>query len=75
MEERGVENSSKLNKREWGWNKRRGWEILENSIAGWGVEEILFDVLKPNSKKLKCFGFLLLFKNNTFLNQMHSFRH
>ena len=70
-----VENSSKLNKRKWDWNKPRGWEILENSIVGWGVEEILLDVLKPNSKKLKCFGFLSFFKINKFLNQMHSFRH
>ena len=40
-----------------------------------GIEENLFDKLKPNTKKLKCFRLLSLFKNNTFLNQMHSFRH
>ena len=37
------------------------------------VEQILFDTLKPNTKKLKCFGLVSLFKNNKFLNQMHSF--
>ena len=31
--------------------------------------------LKSNTKKLKYFGFLSLFKNNKFLSQMHSFRH
>ena len=61
-----VENSSKLNKRKWGWNKPRGWEILENSIVGWGVEEILLDVLKPNSKKLKCLGFYHFLKSTNF---------
>ena len=38
-----------------------------------GVAEILFDMLKSNTKNLKCFGLLSFFKNNTFLNQMHSF--
>ena len=35
-----------------------------------GVDKILFDTLKSNTKKLKCFGLLSLFKNK-FLNQMH----
>ena len=54
---------------------REGWKILENLIAGWGVEEILFDKLKSITKKLKCFRLLPLFKSNTFLNQMHYFRY
>ena len=39
-----------------------------------GVEKILFDTLKSNTKKLNCFGLLSLFKNNKFLNQIHYFR-
>ena len=39
------------------------------------VEEILFDTLKSNIKKLKCFELLSLFKNDNSLNLMHSFRH
>lgn len=31
-----------------------------------GVKEILFDKLKKNTKKLKCFGLLSFFKNNVF---------
>ena len=70
-----IENSSKLNKRGTGaWNKRGGWKILERGSYGIGVEEILFQMLKSNRKKLKCFGLVSLFKNNNFLNQIHSFR-
>ena len=39
-----------------------------------GMEEILYDTLKLNIKKLKCFGLLSLFKNK-FLNQMQSLRY
>ena len=60
-----LENSSNLNKGGAGCNEWGGWKTLENLIAG------LFDTLKSNAKKLKCFklkyiGLLLLFKNNTF---------
>ena len=53
----GVENSSKLNK--------RGEESGNFNSRVW-VKEILFDTLKLNSKKLKCFG-LLSFSKNKFL--------
>ena len=49
-----------------GWNKRRRWGWMEwggeensgkcNSRIG--VQELLFDMLKSNSKKLKCIGLL-----------------
>ena len=52
-----VENSSKLNKRGTrGWNERGGWKILERVSCGIGIEEILFQMLKSNRKKLKCFS-------------------
>ena len=36
-----------------------------------GVKKILFDTLISNTKKLKCFGLLSLFRNKKLLNQMH----
>ena len=45
---RVLENSSKL-------KKRGDWKILENLIA---EVYILFDTLKQNTKKLKCFELL-----------------
>ena len=52
----GVENSSKL---------KRGEDSGNFNSRVW-VKEILFDTLKLNSKKLKCFG-LLSFSKNKFL--------
>ena len=63
------------NKWGWGWNKWGNWKILQTFNSRVGVDEILFDTLKVSTKKLKCFGLLSLLKSNTFLNQMHSFRH
>ena len=37
-------------------------KILENLIAEWQWRKFLFDTLKSNTKKLKCFGLLSLFK-------------
>ena len=47
-----LESSSKRNK-QGVWNKQ-GWEGGGKNFNSWvGVEEILFDTLKSNTKKLK----------------------
>ena len=57
-----VENSSKLNKLGVRINGGEvGWKIVEKLIAGWELRNNLFDKLKSNTKKLKCFGSLSLF--------------
>ena len=48
---------------------------MMNLIPSGRVGGILFDTLKSNTKKLKCFGLLSSFKNHKSLNQMHSSGH
>ena len=48
------------------WNKRLGGRGLGNrKCNSWvGVEEILFEALKQNTKKLKCFEFQIIGKTH-----------
>ena len=55
----------------WKFWKLKSWKFKSQV----GIEKILFNTLKSNTKKLKCFGLLSFIENKKFLNQMHSFRH